>query len=891
MSRAPSLPRTSRTSIPLRKNRKHKKYKFMKKTLLTTAVALAAFFCTATAQDDLSRATRNDSVRAQRGMGRNFRQGQAPGRGQRPGNFPGQNPNMQMPDSNAVQVKTVRFAGPYKVMKPFVIDSVDAQQMRLPADNALNTQLSLKVDGTPTDIANAPKEQGQLALAAFRIASSKYANATVKVMGPRQHRIYINGMEHRGVTPLQPGMYDVVVKFVCDTTDLKISVTSNQKEIVTVVDEKANTKRSFNMNDNMLMKHYNGVSISPSGKYASVSSVNYDVSGRTQPRHQIIETATGKMLHFISGQAMWMPRTDRYLVTRQVDGKTHLISVDPATMNEKTICTSMTGDRFFMSPTEDFLILTQNSNGPAKETGVYEVISPDDRQPGWRNRSKLSMMRLDNGLVQPLTYSNKNVHPVDMSQDGKTLYFSVSESRLEKRPTSVTSLYRMNLETLESECIVEKEGFASDYNLIPNTSKFIVVGCAEAFNRIGCILPDSVIPNFYEKQLFLLDADTKKVTPLTRDFDPSIERLVVGKDGYAYFTADKADSVNLYRMDLKNFRISKIEQPTEVIASFALASQGSNIIYYGTGACTDETLSLVNTKNLKLTQLEQLNTERLAEIDLGTCKGFSFKSERGYNLTGHYYLPAHFDENKKYPVIVYYYGGCSPMTRRFGNGAHYAAHLWNSLGYVVVIVNASGAYGFGQEWAARHVNTAGEGPAQDVIETAKWFAKNKWADEKKFGCLSASYGGFLTQYILTKTDFFACGISHAGISDHTSYWGEGYWGYSYSEISMADSYPWTRKDLYVDRSPLFNADKIHTPLLFTHGTADTNVPIGESIQMYNALKLLGRPTAFIMVEGENHHIMEYNKRIKWINSMNAWFEKYLKGDNTWWNAMYPEKKL
>lgn len=149
----------------------------------------------------------------------------------------------------------------------------------------------------------------------------------------------------------------------------------------------------------------------------------------------------------------------------------------------------------------------------------------------------------------------------------------------------------------------------------------------------------------------------------------------------------------------------------------------------------------------------------------------------------------------------------------------------------------------------------------------------------------------MTQYLQTKTDIFAAAISHAGISDHTSYWGEGYWGYSYSEVSMADSYPWTRTDLYVERSPLYNADKIHTPLLFLHGDADTNVPFGESIQMYNALKLIGRETAFVAVKGENHQIMDYHKRQQWQNTIFAWFAKYLQDDPTWWQEMYPEKAL
>ena len=149
----------------------------------------------------------------------------------------------------------------------------------------------------------------------------------------------------------------------------------------------------------------------------------------------------------------------------------------------------------------------------------------------------------------------------------------------------------------------------------------------------------------------------------------------------------------------------------------------------------------------------------------------------------------------------------------------------------------------------------------------------------------------MTQYLQTQTDLFAAAISHAGISDHTSYWGEGYWGYTYSEVSMANSYPWTRKDLYVDQSPLFNADKIHTPLLFLHGDADHNVPVGESIQMYTALKLLGCPTAMVLVKDQDHHITDYEKRLRWQNTIWAWFDRWLKDEPAWWQSMYPDKEL
>ena len=108
---------------------------------------------------------------------------------------------------------------------------------------------------------------------------------------------------------------------------------------------------------------------------------------------------------------------------------------------------------------------------------------------------------------------------------------------------------------------------------------------------------------------------------------------------------------------------------------------------------------------------------------------------------------------------------------------------------------------------------------------------------------------------------------------------------------MSDSYPWSHPDLYTKQSPLFLADKIHTPLLLLHGTADTNVPIIESIQLFTALKLLGRPTALVEVKDQNHHITDYKKRERWLWTQMAWFQRWLKNDSSWWDALYPEKQL
>ena len=311
------------------------------------------------------------------------------------------------------------------------------------------------------------------------------------------------------------------------------------------------------------------------------------------------------------------------------------------------------------------------------------------------------------------------------------------------------------------------------------------------------------------------------------------------------------------------------------------------MVFYGQTGTTSRNAYLTHLSGAtpKCTPWGHLSFKQLfGDTRVASCLPWKFTTSRGDQVEGFYYLPADFDQSKRYPMIVYYYGGCSPTTRVLEFVYPFSALA--NMGYVVLVLEPSGTIGFGQEFAARHVNAWGDMTADDIIEGTRTFcAENTYVDAKKVGCMGASYGGFMTQYLQTKTDLFAAAISHAGISNIASYWGGGYWGYTYGEVAQYGSYPWNNPDLYVKHSPLFNADKIHTPILFLHGTADTNVPNTESQQLYTALRLLGRPTSYIQVEGENHHVADYHKRKQWQAAIMAWFAKYLQGDDAWWKDL------
>ena len=795
-----------------------------------------------------------------------------------------------------VEVNSFRYAGPYQVQQPYLVDSVDVHSKAFVMKNLLNTPLSFDQlqQGTSFSGEVLPSTSNGCALhlLGFTLQSKAYTKATLKVEGVKNFQLFVGGKKQAGTElTLEPSTHPVVIKYLSEagTEDrIKVSVETEQDGIVTLRED---GKRNYTLTDVLHGTRFSGVSLSPNGKYLMTSYRTTQVGGKSSGYTTIKELATGKVVAQSTNRLQWMPKSNLYYYTTAgVDGR-QLVVVDPANGQESVWADKLPEGYFQVAPTEDWLLYSLTQEGPKERKEIYEVIEPDDRQPGWRDRSYLAKYDLKSGLMQPLTYGYHNVWGLDISADGRYVLMMTSRSRLTQRPTSLSTLYKLDVQTLQAETLVADDGFLSSARFSPDGKQILLTGSPEALQGIGLNLPEGLIPNQYDYQMYLMNLADKKVTPVTKHFNPSVQQTVWSKaDGQIYFTAEDRDYISLYRMNPSDGKIQQLESKEDLVKSFSMASQAPVLAYYGQGAMNSDRLYTFDTKKQKQTLTEDLSKEILKDVQLGECHAWNFVSSRGDTIYGRYYLPPHFDASKKYPMIVNYYGGCSPTERNFES--RYPHHAYAALGYVVYVVLPSGASGFGQEFGSRHVNTAGEGPAQDIIEgTKKFCEEHSFVNAKKIGCIGASYGGFMTQYLQTKTDIFAAAISHAGISDHTSYWGEGYWGYSYSEVSMANSYPWTRKDLYVDRSPLFNADKIHTPLLFVHGDKDMNVPVGESIQIYTALKLLGRETAMVLVTGQDHHIVDYGKRIQWQNTIWAWFAKWLQDDATWWNAIYSPKAL
>ena len=824
--------------------------------------------------------------------------------------------------AETIEVKTLKYAGPYAVAQPWMADSVNIKGEAFDLKQLLDSPLSFTLLNKGKEVTAAQllaDKQDALHLASFCVSNTQRTKATIAVEGLEQYRLFVDGEQvavngDKAETILTPSQHTVVIKYLTrknassDKKSIKLTVTAANGAPLSVGDAAA--KRAYNIYDVICAPNYPSVSISPNGKFIVVRKTWVDRKGNNHSISELRNSQTNRVMATFEESVKWMPASKKLYFTQKAsdssiageekqDGTLQLITINPLTMEREVLAANIPDGWFQFTPDEKTLIYTLTTEGRKKDPQVYDVKEPEDRQPGWRERSNLAKYDLVSGILQPLTFGYHNIYLMDISADSRYLLIGKEEERLTKRPTTLTSFYRLDLGSMNAssattpkvETLIEKGEFLNSAQFSPDGKSILVSASPEAFNGIGKNVEEGQTPSMIDTQLYLMTLSDKKVRPLTRDFNPNVQSVDWSKaDGNIYFTAEDKDCVHLFQLNPKSGKFTLLKTPEEYIKSFSLASSAAEMAFSGQSASNADRLYKMNTKALKSQLVDDLSARELKDVELGECKAWNFVNSRGDTLCCRYYLPPHFDAAKKYPMIVNYYGGCSPTSRMFQS--RYPHHVYAAMGYVVLVVNPSGATGFGQKFSARHVDTAGEGVAEDIISSTQAFCdEHAFVNRKKIGCIGASYGGFMTQYLQTKTDLFAAAISHAGISDHTSYWGEGYWGYSYSEVSMANEYPWTNKHLFVDQSPLYNADKIHTPLLFVHGTADNNVPVGESIQLYTALKLLGRPTAMVLVDGQDHHIIDYEKRLKWQNTIFAWFAKWLQDDASWWTEMYGDEKM
>jgi dipeptidyl aminopeptidase/acylaminoacyl peptidase len=275
---------------------------------------------------------------------------------------------------------------------------------------------------------------------------------------------------------------------------------------------------------------------------------------------------------------------------------------------------------------------------------------------------------------------------------------------------------------------------------------------------------------------------------------------------------------------------------------------------------------------LRLTNLSR----QLEEFLWGSSELVEFENTDGVPLQGVLIKPGNYDNTKKYPVFVYYYEKSSQRLHDFNQTVinHRPSFgYYASNGYCVFLPDIHFEVGY-----------PGMSAVKSLVPGVQKLIDMGVADENAIGLHGHSWSGYQTAFVVTQTDIFKAAIAGAPVSNMTSAYSGIRWGtglarqfqYERGQSRIGPSM-FENQELYLENSPVFYADKIKTPLLLMHGDKDEAVPWEQSIEMYLAMRRLGKDVIFLQYRDEPHHPQKYPNKIDYTIRMKEYFDYQLKG--------------
>ena len=448
---------------------------------------------------------------------------------------------------HSMQIKEFSLNGPYYFEQPITTDSVNAKGEKLTPDYIFN-YIPDKEAGKSFTSEVLPQDDKRFTAGSliFYLNHQNFYKGKIKISGAKKYRIYIDGNENKrgGEVKLTPLHHKVEIKFIVppgEKDSIKVVLEGNDGISVTT-----SKKHSFNLNDMLYGKRISSGQISPDGNYVIVSYSDTDKKGSVKRTSVLKEIKSGKIVAE-KNSMRWMPKSPCYLVEERNQGKRQLFKVNPQTSETLLWADNLPDGSITISPSEDYIILSNSEDGIKEDPDVYEIITPDDRQPGWRRRSYLTIYDIASGISRRVTFGSNSSFLVDIAKDGKKFIMGVKREQIQKRPHTTTDYLIVDAHTLKTDTLFIGEDFLSSLRFSPDGKKVLAKGSPEVFGRIGCILKENQTPSMYDMQLYIVDLQSKNITPITKEFTPSIENYVWNEsDGQIYTSVTEGEYKYLY---------------------------------------------------------------------------------------------------------------------------------------------------------------------------------------------------------------------------------------------------------------------------------------------------------------------------------------------------------
>jgi dipeptidyl aminopeptidase/acylaminoacyl peptidase len=382
-------------------------------------------------------------------------------------------------------------------------------------------------------------------------------------------------------------------------------------------------------------------------------------------------------------------------------------------------------------------------------------------------------------------------------------------------------------------------------------------------------------------RLMLYDRKTEKKKNLTEDFDRWVGTFTWLPDSSRiYFNTEDRGKAPVFSLLVNSGKLVELPMFLATADDLIITPDSNDILF------TNNSLQSPNDLySLRLCpagcdppppprQLTHLNDSVLSQVAMSPLQSFWFEGAMGDKVQGFLVQPPKFDPNRKYPVKFLIHGGPEGA---WGDDWSYRwnPELFAANGYVVIMINFHGSTGYGQKFIDAINGDWGGAPFEDLMKGLDYAEKTyPFIDKDRECALGASYGGYMTNWILGHTDRFKCIVSHDGMFNSMSAWGttEELW---FNEWEFKGT-PYTNRALYDKWSPHMYATNFRTPTLVVHGQLDFRLDVSEGLQLFTTLQRRDVPSKMLYFPDEGHWVLKPQNSQLWYKTVNDWVDQWTK---------------
>lgn len=335
-------------------------------------------------------------------------------------------------------------------------------------------------------------------------------------------------------------------------------------------------------------------------------------------------------------------------------------------------------------------------------------------------------------------------------------------------------------------------------------------------------------------------------------------------------------ATHLWRIDAESGEATALTPDDQRVMQFAISPDGSTLAMVVGETDRPFRLCRASADGSGQTTISDPNAKLLEEVWLSAPVELDVAAPDGGAVQAWLLPPRGLDPDAKakYPLIVQIHGGPHAM---YGRAMFHEMQVMASRGYGVLFCNPRGSSGYGEAFTGVTRGAWGESDMPDVMAAVDEASRLDWVDVDRLGVTGGSYGGYLTNWIVSHDTRFKAAVTQRCVSNFHSFVGTSDIGFDFG-IFEFDGTPWSDAEKLLKYSPISYVDRIETPLLIIHSEQDLRCPIEQAEQMYTALRYLGREVAFVRIPGESHELSRSgtpSRRIARLQHLIGWFDNHL----------------